>query len=69
MANQTRTAADFTVTVSEEERTELVRLLDQTMRDTRVEAHHTHTPGYREDVLRQEGLLRGLIAKFSRSAS
>ncbi len=53
-----------TLLISEEERTELVRLLEQVMGETRVEIHRTHTPDYRTRVIGQESLLRGLLAKL-----
>ncbi len=53
-----------TLMITEEERAELVRLLDQVMGETRVEIHRTHTPDYRTRVIGQESLLRGLLAKL-----
>jgi hypothetical protein len=52
--------------ISEEERTEIIRLLKQVLGETRVEVHRTHTPEYRERVMAEETLLRGLLDKFSR---
>ncbi len=66
--NRTGTA-NLTLALTEEERTELLRLLRQDLGETRVEAHHTHTPGYREGVLKEEQLLRGLIEKIQRLGS
>jgi len=51
---------------SEEERVEMVRLLEQILGETRVEIHRTHTPDYRDRVIGQESLLRGLLAKLQR---
>ena len=51
---------------SEEERVEMVRLLEQVLGETRVEIHRTHTPDYRDRVMGQESLLRGLLAKLQR---
>jgi hypothetical protein len=51
---------------SEEERVEMVRLLEQILRETRVEIHRTHTPNYRDQVIGQESLLRGLLVKLQR---
>ncbi len=51
---------------SEEERVEMVRLLEQVLRETRVEIHRTHTPDYRDRVIGQESLLRGLLVKLQR---
>ena len=55
-----------TFMISEEERLEMVRLLEQVLGETRVEIHRTHTPDYRARVIGQESLLRGLLAKFQR---
>jgi len=49
---------------SEEERVEMVRLVEQILRETGVEIHRTHTPDYRERVIGQKSLLRGLLAKL-----
>ena len=51
---------------SEEERVEMVRLLEQVLGETRVEIHRTHTPDYRDRVIGQVSLLRGLLAKLQR---
>ena len=55
-----------TLMISEEERVEMVRLLEQVLGETRVEIHRTHTPDYRDRVIGQESLLRGLLAKLQR---
>ena len=52
---------------SEEERVEMVRLLEQVLGETRVEIHRTHTPDYRDRVMGQESLLRGLLVKLQRA--
>ncbi len=52
-------------TISEEERAELIRLLDRALGESRVEAHRTHTPEFRDRVLREQTLLRGLLERFS----
>jgi hypothetical protein len=51
---------------SEEERVEMVRLLEQSLKETRGEIHKTHTPEYRDRVIGQEALLRGLLVKLQR---
>ncbi len=64
------TAAAMTVPVmhsfmiSEEERAKLIQLLEQDLGETRVEIHRTHTPEYRERVINEQTLLRGLLDKF-----
>jgi hypothetical protein len=55
--------------LDEEERALVLALLEQAFGDTRVEAHRTHTPSYRADVLRNEEILRRLIAKFRPSGT
>jgi hypothetical protein len=46
-----------------EERAELLTLLERELAETRVEAHHTHTPSFRDGVLHQEAVLRRLLDK------
>ena len=53
-------------TLDAEERTELVTLLERELGETRVEAHRTHTPDFREQVLRQEAVIRRLLDKLQR---
>lgn len=55
-----------TFMISEEERVEMVRLLEQILGEIRVEIHRTHTPDYRDRVIGQESLLRGLLVKLQR---
>jgi len=43
-----------TFMISEEERVEMVRLLEQSLKETRGEIHKTHTPDYRDRVIGQE---------------
>jgi len=51
--------------LSNEERDLLLRILDVSLADTRVEAHRTHfSPDYRKQVLLEEELIRGLIGKL-----
>lgn len=57
-------ATEHNFTISEEERTELIRLLEQVLGESRVEIHRTHTPEYRERVIGEQVLLRGLLNKF-----
>lgn len=59
------TPVTHTITISEEERMELVRILEANLKESRVEAHRTHTPDYRERVLDEQALLRGLLDRFS----
>jgi hypothetical protein len=50
--------------ISEEEQAELIHLLEYAIGENRVEIHRTHTPQYRERVLSERTLLRGLLDKF-----
>jgi hypothetical protein len=52
------------VNISEEERAELIRLLEAAVEENRVEIHRTHTPDYRERVLGEQTLLRALLDRF-----
>jgi hypothetical protein len=57
-------AGMLTLTLSEEEKGELLQLLEHALGDLRVEVHRTHTPDFRAQLLRREDLLRRLIEKF-----
>jgi hypothetical protein len=58
-------AGTTTWTFTRAEKEELLQLLDAALGDLRVEIHHTHhTPDFRDRLLRREGILKGLIAKF-----
>jgi hypothetical protein len=61
--NKENFMAEFNLSINERERIELLRILEQALGDTRVEVHHTHTPAYREDVKREESILRALLEK------
>ncbi len=52
------------LSITEEERFELIRLLEQALQETRVEIHRTHTPGYRKRVIGEESLVRSLLTKL-----
>lgn len=52
------------VALSEEEANELLQLLESSLGETRVEVHHTHTPGFRENLQRREAVLRSVIGKL-----
>jgi hypothetical protein len=60
------TSVDFTLTLTEEERTLLLDLLEQTFRDTHVEARRTEAPQFQQQIHHQEAVLRGLIDKLRR---
>ncbi len=66
MTAETRRPIEEHPTIDDEERAELVTLPGQALTETRVEAHRTHTPGFRERVLRQEAVVRRLLDKRQR---
>jgi hypothetical protein len=55
---------EFQLLLSTEEKDYLVRLLNTVLRETRVEVHRTHTPGFRESVIGEESLVRRLLARL-----
>ena len=56
------TALQFTPT--REEREYLISLLRVALGETRVEERRTDTPTYKNDILRQEALIRSLLDKL-----
>jgi hypothetical protein len=56
--------AEHPLVLSDEEQQYLVTRLRSALEETRVESHHTRTSAYREQVRREEALLRGLLAKL-----
>ncbi|HKM56347.1 MAG: hypothetical protein ACLP7Q_07550 [Isosphaeraceae bacterium] len=61
----TTEAVTHSFTISEEERAELIRLLERALGESRGESHKTHTPEFRDRVLREQSLLHGLLERFS----
>jgi nicotinamide riboside kinase len=66
MTGSTTGSSPLTITLNEEERTQLVNFLEQALRDKRVEIHRTEASNYRERLSRQEAVLRGLLDKLRR---
>jgi len=54
----------LSLALDEQEKSELLGLLEAALGDLRVEVHRTHTPDYREQLVRREALLQRLIKKF-----
>jgi hypothetical protein len=67
MNQATAQKTEFTLKLNNEERQELRQLLQHAFEETRVELHHTHTPSFRDQVLGQEQLFRGLINKLGQA--
>jgi hypothetical protein len=55
---------DNSVNLTADERDLIIRLLDRELSDTRAEFRRTHTPDFREDVEREEKLLREVLDKL-----
>jgi hypothetical protein len=66
MATANTESPRFTLTLTEEERAQLLSLLERARRDTHVEARRTESPDYQEQVHHQEAVLRSLIDKLRR---
>ena len=66
MATTQTESTRFTLSLDEEERAQLLSLLERTRRDTHIEARRTETPDYKELVHHQEAVLQGLIDKLRR---
>jgi hypothetical protein len=64
MSAQVLQQTSYTLTLSGQERDALLGLLRQAFTETRVEAHRTHSPNFRELVLGQESLIRDLVEKL-----
>jgi hypothetical protein len=63
MARDADSSAEFPLLLTDEERVMLRELLERSLGEVRVEVHRTHTPDYRDLVLRQETVIRNLLAK------
>lgn len=59
--------SEFQVTLTAEERQFLLDLLDQTLKDRRIEEHRTRAPSYREHVLHDEDLIMSVQGKLKQS--
>ena len=56
-----------TLVLSEEERSLLLRFLEQGLRDKQLEEHRTEAFDFKQHVQHQEALLQGLIDQLRRS--
>lgn len=59
-------SGEFAVNLTEEERSQLLSFLENSLRNTHVEARRTEAPAYQQLVHHQEKILRGLIGKLRR---
>ena len=58
---------DTSILLTTEERQYLLNMVQNALGESRVEAHRTHTPQFRERVLAEETLLRQLLTKLEES--
>jgi hypothetical protein len=66
MTNETAQPIAAHLDLDADERAELLSLLERTLAEIRVEVHRTHTPDFRDGVLRQEAVIRRLLEKLKR---
>jgi hypothetical protein len=60
--------ADLQVAFTAEERKFLTDLLEEILKERRVEEHRTRTPSYREYVIHDEALISSVLRKVKPSA-
>jgi len=60
------TTTEAALTLTEEERTFLVGLLEQALHDKKIEEHRTDSIEFKEHVVHEVTLLRGLIDRLRR---
>jgi hypothetical protein len=58
-----QTPVNYNFTINEEERLELLRILEQYLTETRVERRRTDKPDYHDLVAHEESVVRGLTEK------
>ena len=66
MAATGNKSAEFTLTLTEEERIQLLSWLEQRMHDKLIEEHRTDAPDFKSFVAHQEVILDDLIRKLRR---
>jgi hypothetical protein len=57
----------FILALDEVEHAELLALLEQALRETRVEARRTESPDYQDEVHHRESVLQGVLEKLRRT--
>jgi hypothetical protein len=60
------TATELALT--DEERSFLAELLQRSIKEKRIEEHRTRTPTYREHLVHEEELIKGLLQKLGMSS-
>jgi hypothetical protein len=60
--------AELQLNLTTDEREYLLGVMDVALKEACVQEHRTRTPLYREHVLHQEELIRGLLDKLRKNA-
>jgi len=60
--------ADNPITLTAEEQDQLADLLQEVLKETRVEEHRTRSPSFREVVLKKEQLIASVLRKLGKPA-
>jgi hypothetical protein len=58
--------ADTTLTLTADECDTLVRLLEETLKATRIEEHRTRVPSARQVILKQEDIVASILRKLGK---
>jgi hypothetical protein len=58
------TMNELQLSLTAQERDYLAGLLEEMVKETRVEEHRTRTPSYREHIVHQKELIVGLLRKL-----
>ena len=65
MAGNREATGEFSVSLTDEERRDLLAWLEDRLRKTLVEEHRTDSSEYRKQVVRNEEIIKSLIGKLS----
>jgi hypothetical protein len=66
MASDPGATAKFTIVLTEQERSQLLNWLEETLRSKLIEEHRTESSEYRKRIQQQEAILNSLIQKLAR---
>jgi hypothetical protein len=58
-----QSSATYTLAINDEERQELLRILEQYLIDTHAERRRTEGPAYHEQIVHEENLVKALTEK------
>jgi len=69
MVMSTLAAVEYKVSLTKEERAELLCIFEATLIETHAERRRTEAPDYQEEVSHEETLIKALVDKVRRSHS